>query len=574
MDAESVRECLGGKYEIVSATPDQAIDYIEDRQCEAVFAAVSDFAPIEGGLIARQSMLLLDAIGEGVCLADAHGHVVWSNSRFRTYHSSVKRRVSAVCRHAISRLSAMRRSAAGQTVRTSRYSVTVRETGRHLEVLISPVEGEVAGAPSGDGSNNKDTGELTMVGAVVRDVTSRKRMQQKIDAIDQSGRQLMHFDVETVRQMHTSERLRLLEERVTKAAHDLLQFDHFAVRLLNEETNELELVMSTGLPREATNITLFADEEDNGISGYVAATGKSYICPDAARDERYVYGLDRPGSSLTVPLLLFDRVRGVFNIESEEVGAFNETDRQFAEIFARYLSIALHILDLLVVERYTTSQSATGVVEGEISEPLNDLLREAEILRGEVPQGSETERHIDRIFEDVESIRRRLSNVAQGPRTLLGIEEAVEKKERDPVLVGKRILVVDNESSIRTTIRDVLTARGARVVTCENGSSAVRLLEQWGASFDAEESFDLVISDINLGDRTGYDVFAAAKQADPDVPVMLMTGFGYDPHHSIVRASQEGLQCVLFKPFQAESMVKEAKKAISGAEVEEQGEGS
>jgi hypothetical protein len=43
-----------------------------------------------------------------------------------------------------------------------------------------------------------------------------------------------------------------------------------------------------------------------------------------------------------------------------------------------------------------------------------------------------------------------------------------------------------------------------------------------------------------------------------------MTGFGYDPHHSIVRASQEGLQCVLFKPFQIEKLIEEVHKALMG----------
>ena len=46
-----------------------------------------------------------------------------------------------------------------------------------------------------------------------------------------------------------------------------------------------------------------------------------------------------------------------------------------------------------------------------------------------------------------------------------------------------------------------------------------------------------------------------------------MTGFGYDPHHSIVRASQEGLQSVLFKPFEIELLVKQVREAL-GAEAE------
>ena len=44
-----------------------------------------------------------------------------------------------------------------------------------------------------------------------------------------------------------------------------------------------------------------------------------------------------------------------------------------------------------------------------------------------------------------------------------------------------------------------------------------------------------------MPDKTGYDVFAAARKKSQTLPVILMTGFGYDPNHCIVRASQEGL---------------------------------
>jgi DNA-binding NtrC family response regulator len=47
--------------------------------------------------------------------------------------------------------------------------------------------------------------------------------------------------------------------------------------------------------------------------------------------------------------------------------------------------------------------------------------------------------------------------------------------------------------------------------------------------------------------------------------VILMTGFGYDPNHSIVRASQEGLQAVLFKPFKVDQLLAEVRKALSAA---------
>jgi DNA-binding NtrC family response regulator len=77
----------------------------------------------------------------------------------------------------------------------------------------------------------------------------------------------------------------------------------------------------------------------------------------------------------------------------------------------------------------------------------------------------------------------------------------------------------------------------------------------------------LVVSDIKMPDKTGYDVFAAAHKHNSALPVILMTGFGYDPNHSIVRASQEGLAAVLFKPFKVEQLLGEVRKALQAVAV-------
>src|SRR5204862_6627743 len=115
------------------------------------------------------------------------------------------------------------------------------------------------------------------------------------------------------------------------------------------------------------------------------------------------------------------------------------------------------------------------------------------------------------------------------------------KGEADPVLAAAHILVADDEPNIRQTISDVLRKYHADVTIASNGAEAIKELDQ--------HDFDLVVSDIKMPDKTGYDVFAAARKKSQTLPVILMTGFGYDPNHCIVRASQEGLQAVLFKPF-------------------------
>ena len=96
---------------------------------------------------------------------------------------------------------------------------------------------------------------------------------------------------------------------------------------------------------------------------------------------------------------------------------------------------------------------------------------------------------------------------------------------------------------------------GVTVTVCANGAEAMGRIEEC-------RPFDLVISDIKMPDKTGYDVFAAARRKSAVTPVILMTGFGYDPNHSIVRASQEGLQAVLFKPFKVDQFLTEVRKAL------------
>ena len=325
--------------------------------------------------------------------------------------------------------------------------------------------------------------------------------------------------------------------------------------------------MASGIPEQYQQIALRAEETDNGIMGHVAATGKSYACEDCTNDPLYVSALDTPGSSITVPLRAHTRLIGVLNIESEEVGAFSKNDLRSAEIFAGYLATALHTLDLLVAARVETNRAATGVVRGELAAPLNDLCEEVAILREQAGDNDSMTGHLDRIMSDVESIRKRIKSVSRGPNTMLGADDFVEAAKADPILQGKRVLVVDNEEEIREIMRDVLTAAGCEVFTCDNGLSATRTLaaqrfDGAGDAPGAQQPFDLVVSDIGLDDMSGYDVFAKARKANERVPVILVTGFGYDPHHSIVKASQEGLQAVLFKPFQAHLLIDEVRKAL------------
>jgi DNA-binding response OmpR family regulator len=74
---------------------------------------------------------------------------------------------------------------------------------------------------------------------------------------------------------------------------------------------------------------------------------------------------------------------------------------------------------------------------------------------------------------------------------------------------------------------------------------------------------DLVVTDIAMPDMDGYELFWRIKDYDENIPVIMMTGFGYDPNHVLVRAKVDGLKDVLYKPFDTEVLVELIKARLA-----------
>ncbi|CAN5845540.1 response regulator [soil metagenome] len=573
---ENLGHALGATYELRIVLRDEADELLRTGAYAGVLASPAEYLGSAAPSAGLTWVSVLNALGEGVCIASPEGELLWANAEFTSYSPRTQERIAAACRAAARAGAELPPGADAESLLRRKLDVPGEPDTKIYEVVVSPVaSARTRAAPQ-------------RWIAVVRDVSAVRRTQQKMAAIDRAGSELVRIDADVVRKLVTTQRLRVLEQKIVKYAHDLLNFDHFAIRLLSEKSGKLELVMSHGLPPEAMEVELFARRDGNGISGYVAAMGRSYIAADTRTDARYVTGASHARSSLTVPLRLNDKIIGVFNVESTRVAAFDEEDREFLEMFSNHVALALHILDLLVVERCMTGQAVTGTFEGELNEPLEDIKSIAARLKDAMAKGAldaSTLKQVERILQDVDAIKRRVKDAAAGPGAILGSEKALSDAALDPAIAGRRVLLADDDPRIRQTVRQLLTALGAEVVACENGGEALTALSGIGGvtgpvassaqpgqerSTDPEPDstrvpgrFDLVISDIQMPDKTGYQIFEAARKVQPDLPVILMTGFGYDPHHSIVRASEEGLQCVLFKPFQAESLIQEVHKAMA-----------
>ncbi len=127
----------------------------------------------------------------------------------------------------------------------------------------------------------------------------------------------------------------------------------------------------------AANRELYARKEGNGVTGFVAATGLSYVCPDTTKDPLYIEGAAGSRSSLTVPLIIHGTVIGTLNVESPQPNAFDDRDRQFIEIYGRNIAAALNTLELLQAEKVSTASASVEAINRELALPLDDIITDA-----------------------------------------------------------------------------------------------------------------------------------------------------------------------------------------------------
>ncbi|MDE0888382.1 MAG: response regulator [Phycisphaerales bacterium] len=508
--------------------PDVVADFIRSA-CDLVTDEITGGDP--------RITAALDGLGEGVAVVVEKGEIVWMNDQLADHTPELLRLFSDAAAEAIAGFMEHPDVDNGESAR-----MDFSHGNRHYAVICSPMP---------------DDPTRRTVAALISDVTDLKQTELLVEEIDHAGGDLLDLDPDTINPLDVGARLRLVEDKVIRTIRTVIGFEHFEIRLVDRKNGQLELVMGSGMEPLSIGERLFASRTDNGISGRVATSGEAYLCGDTREDPLYVTGIPDALSSLTVPLKLRDRVVGVLNLESTDTDAFDERDQMLVELYGRYVAMAINILDMLVVERYTTNHSFSSTVLGELNQPLESITRNAAELRaGYVGDGPMAEK-LDAIIASVESVRSRVLACTSGPQTILGTSDDESESIEDPMISGRRILVADDEETIRGAIKLLLEQRGAHVEAHTDGSGAIESLESGGAPFD------LVISDVRMPDRNGYEVFRAAKNLDSDLPVILMTGFGYDPHHSIVRSSQEGLEAFLFKPFQVTLLIDEVHKALA-----------
>jgi DNA-binding NtrC family response regulator len=115
----------------------------------------------------------------------------------------------------------------------------------------------------------------------------------------------------------------------------------------------------------------------------------------------------------------------------------------------------------------------------------------------------------------------------------------------------QKLLIVEDDQSVRTTMVTCLELEGYAVDAVSSTREALARLEQ--------QSYPIVISDIYLDERTGLDVMRTARRTNPDCLVILMTGRG--SMETVMAATEGGAFEYLAKPFEMAHMVDTIRRA-------------
>jgi CheY-like chemotaxis protein/PAS domain-containing protein len=515
-----IRQRLSESFDVVEArTVSRAIVLLRDGDFAGVYVDSDQLEAVRLVGAQVQSDEILDAIADGVAVVDPDRVVVWCNPAFRELTETGIAPVGLKLFRALGNPQPFDKQSCpfADALADHKPHCRAYRTGenRYHRLTVTPVF-DAEGRPS------------HMI-VLTHDITDETLQSQKINAIHRAADELAELTPDELAQMSAEDRIDLLKYNIQRHMENLFGLDFIEIRLLDHTTKQLIPLLTVRMTPEAAARVLYASVSGNGVTGYVAATGTSYLCADTANDPHYLEGAANARSSLTVPILDHGAVIGTLNVENTQPNAFDDRDRQYLEIYARSVAGALKMLELLQAEKASTASASVELISRELALPIDDIIGDATTA---------LDRYVGHDDEIIHRLRHLLYR-AREIRTLVhkvGTSLAPEETRRGPKsrrpLKDVEVLFVDAEQSTRITAHEILDELGATVETARDANEAIALARQ--------KRYSLAMVDIRLPDLNGHQTFAKLLEAQPGLPVVLMTGFGYDPTHSIPTARATG----------------------------------
>ena len=164
--------------------------------------------------------------------------------------------------------------------------------------------------------------------------------------------------------------------RVAELVRKVIDYEIFAILLLNEQRQELYVRFHVGYPPKVAERVRV--KVGHGITGRAAQTRQTVLVPDVMQEEAYIEALPNVCSELAVPLIVKNRVIGVIDIEAREKGYFTEEHKRLLTLIASRMAVGIENARL---HTRITRQARTLLLLNEIARELTSILNLDELLK-------------------------------------------------------------------------------------------------------------------------------------------------------------------------------------------------
>ena len=198
-------------------------------------------------------------------------------------------------------------------------------------------------------------------------------MGSVLSKTDPSPAESLLLDVADV--LATSLDLDTTLRRVAEVVRKVINYEIFAILLLNEKTQELRFRFQIGYPPEFAERSRLKVGE--GVTGLAAQLRQAVLIDDVREDPRYIEAIPNVCSELAIPLITKNRVIGVIDIEAREPGYFTEEHQRLLTLVGSRMAAGIENAQLYT---RTTKQARILLLLNEIARELTSILNLDELL--------------------------------------------------------------------------------------------------------------------------------------------------------------------------------------------------
>lgn len=191
-----------------------------------------------------------------------------------------------------------------------------------------------------------------------------------------TSREMEGFLLEVADAVNTTLDLETLMHRVAELVKRIINYDVFAILLLNERRQELRIRFQVGHSQEVAD--RIRVKVGSGITGMAAQRGEAVLVNDVLKNPEYIASGAKVLSELAVPLIVKGRTIGVIDVEASESNFFSEKHRSVLMLIASRVAIGVENARL-----YTrlARQAQQLILLNEISRELTSILNQDQLFK-------------------------------------------------------------------------------------------------------------------------------------------------------------------------------------------------